>query len=201
MMSFIVLGNRVRFTIFELELPVELKCDMGLLVLSSCTASFVPPLYLALPKWFTVFKLLGLCLHQNAKSKYMYLSRYVLAFENPCAHTGKNFLSLIFRLILSPQTHVVMTFSRLWKANEKCSLRHSIWTSRIRITFTPAASFCCPPLWHPSNNSKNNPSYSPVYSKQTMFVRFSIPRCFVIRRHDLFLTSEENAIPRTTDKI
>ena len=156
MMSFIVLGNRVRFTIFELELPVELKCNMALLALFFCTVAFVPPLYLALPKVVHCFQLLGLCLHQNSKSKYMYLSRYVVAFENPCAHTGKHFLSLIFRLILSPQTHVVMTFSRLWKANEKCSLRHSIWTSGIRITFTPAATFCCRPLWHSSNNSKNN---------------------------------------------
>lgn len=54
---------------------------------------------LTLPKVVHCFQLLGLCLHQNAKSKYMYLSRYVLAFENPCAHTGKNYQRLAFSVL------------------------------------------------------------------------------------------------------
>ena len=90
---------------------------------------------LPLPKVVHLFQLLGLCLHQNAKSKYMYLSRYVLAFENPCAHTGKNCQRLAFSVLFFAWffSHKLTKFSRLWKTNEKCSLRHSIWISGIRI--------------------------------------------------------------------
>ena len=35
---------------------------------------------------------------------------------------------------------------------------------------------------------------------KTILVRIYIPWCFVIRRHDLFSSSDENAIPRTIDK-
>ena len=172
-----------------------------------CTVAFVTPLYFNVAKSSSLFSALGPLPSSKCKEQ-IYVSFEICSsfWKSLRPHRQKlptfSLLSLIFRLILFPQTHVVTKFSRLWKTNEKIFPPAFDLDIGNPHYIYPNSSVLL--LWHSSNNSGNNFLATVLCikkKKKTMLVRISIPWCFVTRRHDLFLSSEENAIPRTADNI
>ena len=143
--QFYFLGNRARFTVFQLELPVELDCYMRLMALFFCTVAFVTPLYFTVAKSGSLFSALGPLPSSKCKEQ-IYVSFEICSsfWKSLRPHRQKlptfSLLSLIFRLILLPQTHeVFQALENEWKmfppafdldiGNPNCS--------------TPTAAFCC----------------------------------------------------------
>ena len=124
-----------------------------------CTVAFVTPLYFNVAKSSSLFSALGPLPSSKCKEQ-IYVSFEICSsfWKSLRPHRQKlptfSLLSLIFRLILFPQTHVVTKFSRLWKTNEKIFPPAFDLDIGNPHYIYPNSSVLL--LWHSSNNSGNN---------------------------------------------